>query len=124
MTEFTAEAREGSRLERRNGKSLMRMRIVICLVAGLGILPAVPVPAAAQLSDTRNAAESQYPDMPTRDPEPAPSAAAPAPAPASAPAPADDGGLPVTGLVAIPLLVTGALMLLVGGVMHVRTRDR
>lgn len=103
----------------------MRIRIAICLLAGVGAMPALPVPAAAQLSDTRNAAEAQYPDMPTRG-QPAPRAAAPTPAPAPAPvsaaAPAEDDGLPVTGLVVIPLLVTGGLLLLVGGVMHVRTR--
>jgi hypothetical protein len=91
----------------------------------MGVMTAVPVPAGAQISDTRNAAEAQYPDMPTREEEPPPAAAAPTPEPAPAPEPAaDEGGLPVTGLVAIPLLITGALMLLVGGVMHVRTRDR
>ena len=96
----------------------MRTRIAISLVAGVALLGAVPVPAVAQMSDTENAAEAQYPDMPTRDPEPAPAAQAPAPAPA------DDGGLPVTGLVAIPLLITGLVLLLTGGVMHIRTRDR
>ena len=100
----------------------MRTRIAISLVAGVALLGAVPVPAGAQMSDTENAAEAQYPDMPTRDPEPAP--AAQAPVPAAAPAPADDGGLPVTGLVAIPLLITGLVLLLTGGVMHIRTRDR
>ena len=97
----------------------MRTRIAICLVAGVGVVTALPAPAGAQLSDTRNAAEAQYPDIPTRE-EPAPRAAAPAPAPAAAPV--QDEGLPVTGLVVIPLLVTGAILLLVGGVMHVRTR--
>jgi hypothetical protein len=101
----------------------MRTRIAICLVAGVGMAAALPAPVAAQLSDTRNAAEAQYPDIPTRE-EPAPRADAPAPAPAPPPAaaPAEDEGLPVTGLVVIPLLVTGAILLLVGGVMHVRTR--
>lgn len=93
----------------------LRTRIAMCLVAG--VVTALPAPAAAQLSDTRNAAEAQYPDIPTRE-EPAPRAAAPAPAAA----PAADEGLPVTGLVVIPLLVTGAILLVVGGVMHVRTR--
>ena len=101
----------------------MRTRIAICLVAGVGVVGALSVPAAAQLSDTRNAAEAQYPDAPTREDEEAPAAAAPAPA-APAAAPADDDGLPITGFVAIPLLITGALLLVTGGVMHVRTRDR
>jgi LPXTG-motif cell wall-anchored protein len=86
-------------------------------------MTALPLPAAAQLSDTRNAAEAQYPDMPTRQEQPSHTAAPPAPAAAAAPV-EDDGGLPMTGFVAVPLLLVGALLLVTGGVMHVRTRDR
>lgn len=92
----------------------------MCLVAGASVMSALPVPAGAQISDSGNAAQVQYPDQPVREPDPAPAAAAPAPAPA----PVEDSGLPMTGFVAIPLLITGALLLLTGGVMHVRTRDR
>ena len=100
----------------------MRMRIAICLVAGFVAMTTLPVSAGAQLSDTQNAAEAQYPDLDTPK-DPAPRAAAPVAA-APAPEPAAESGLPVTGFVAIPLLVTGALLLVTGGVMHVRTRDR
>ncbi|MEA2387054.1 MAG: hypothetical protein QOJ22_1228 [Thermoleophilaceae bacterium] len=99
----------------------MRTRIAMCLVAGVSVMVALPVPAGAQISDSGNAAQVQYPDMPTREPDPAPAAAAPVPASSPAPA-AEESDLPVTGFVAIPLLITGALMLLAGGVMHVRTR--
>ena len=95
----------------------MTTRIAICLVAGLVAMTTLPVSAGAQLSDTQNAAQAQYPDLDTSN-DPAPRAAAPAEEPAV------DSGLPVTGFVAIPLLVAGALLLVVGGVMHVRTRDR
>lgn len=97
----------------------MRTRIAMCLVAGVSVMAFLPVPAGAQLSDSGNAAQVQYPDMPTREPDPALAATAPAPAPAPA---AEEGGLPMTGLVAIPLLITGFVLLLTGGVMHVRTR--
>lgn len=102
----------------------MRTRIAISLVVGVGVITSLPVTAAAQLSDSGNAAQVQYPDMPTREPEPEAPAEAPAPAPAPAPAAAEESDLPMTGFVAIPLLITGALLLLTGGVMHVRTRDR
>ena len=98
----------------------MRMRIAICLVVGVSTTCFLPVPAGAQISDTRNASEAQYPDVPKRQADPVPSAKAPA----AAETPTDDGGLPFTGFVAIPLLVTGVALLLAGGVMHVRTRDR
>lgn len=100
----------------------MRMRIAICLVAGFVATTMLPASAGAQLSDTQNAAQAQYPNLDPPE-DPAPRAAAPAQA-APAQEPAVESGLPVTGFVAIPLLVTGALLLVVGGVMHVRTRER
>jgi hypothetical protein len=83
----------------------MRTRIAIALVLALGILSSVPAGAMAQISDSGQAAEVQYPDITTRE------------------EPAEDSDLPVTGFVAIPLLITGAALLVAGGVMHVRTRD-
>ena len=84
----------------------MRMRIAIGFVLAIALMATGPVPAGAQISDSDNAAAVQYPDIQTREE-----------------APADDD-LPVTGFVAIPLLVTGAVLLATGGVMHVRTRQR
>ena len=83
----------------------MRMRIAIGLVLALGILSSVPAASMAQISDSGQAAEVQYPDISTRE------------------EPAEDSDLPVTGFVAIPLLITGAALLVAGGVMHVRTRE-
>jgi hypothetical protein len=91
----------------------MRTRIAIALVLALGLLASGPGAALAQISDSGQAAEVQYPDL-----SPNVSMAAPREEPAE-----DDNDLPVTGFVAIPLLITGALMLVVGGVMHVRTRQ-
>ena len=86
----------------------MRTRIAIGLVLAVGLITAAPIPAGAQISDTGNAAEVQYPDVPT--------------ARTAEETPAEDNGLPVTGYVALPLLLTGALLLATGAVMHVRTR--
>ena len=83
----------------------MRMRIATALVLALGLLMTGPAMALAQISDSGQAAEVQYPDISTRE-EPA----------------EDTNDLPVTGFVAIPLVVTGLALLLAGGVMHVRTR--
>jgi LPXTG-motif cell wall-anchored protein len=82
----------------------MKMRFAIGLVLAIGLMASGPVTALAQISDSDNAAQVQYPDITTREDPPA------------------DDDLPVTGFVAIPLLVTGAVLLAVGGVMHVRTR--
>lgn len=90
----------------------MRMRIAIGLVLSLGLLFSGPATAMAQISDSDQAAEVQYPDIATQEETPEPQAES------------EDDGLPVTGFVAIPLLVTGAGLLLVGGVMHVRTKSR
>ena len=84
----------------------MRMRNAVGLVLVIGMMAISPVTAGAQISDSDNAAAVQYPDIQTREEAPA------------------DSGLPVTGFVAIPLLVTGAVLLASGGVMHVRTRQR
>jgi hypothetical protein len=84
----------------------MKMRIAIGLVFVVAMMASGPVTAGAQISDQDNAAAVQYPDIETREEAPA------------------DNDLPVTGFVAIPLLVTGAVLLLTGGVMHVRTRQR
>jgi LPXTG-motif cell wall-anchored protein len=83
----------------------MRMRIATALVLALGLLGTGPVAALAQISDSGQAAEVQYPDIDTREE-----------------AAEDTNDLPVTGFVAIPLVVTGLALLLAGGVMHVRTR--
>jgi len=84
----------------------MRTRIVIGLVLVLGLMVSGPATAVAQLSDSDNAAQVQYPDITPRED------------------PAADEDLPVTGFVALPLLLTGAVLLAAGGVMHVRTRRR
>jgi hypothetical protein len=84
----------------------MRMRIAVGFVLVIGLMAVGPAPAGAQISDSDNAAAVQYPDIQTREEAPA------------------DEDLPVTGFVAIPLLVTGAVLLVSGGVMHVRTRRR
>jgi LPXTG-motif cell wall-anchored protein len=87
----------------------VRTRIAIAFVLALGVFAAGPGAALAQLSDSGQAAQVQYPDLT-------------ASAPLAEDPPADDG-LPVTGFVALPLLLVGGLMLAVGGVMHVRTRQ-
>ena len=84
----------------------MRMRIAIGLVLVIAVMAVIPVTAGAQISDSDNAAAVQYPDIQTREETP------------------ENSGLPVTGFVAIPLLLTGAVLLVSGGVMHVRTRQR
>ena len=84
----------------------MRMRIAIGLVVVIGLMATSPVSAGAQISDSDNAAAVQYPDIQTREETP------------------EESSLPVTGFVAIPLLLTGAVLLVSGGVMHVRTRRR
>ena len=84
----------------------MKMRIAIGAAIVIALMAIGPVSAGAQISDQDNAAAVQYPDIQTREE-----------------APADDD-LPFTGFVAIPLLVTGAVLLATGGVMHVRTRQR
>ena len=84
----------------------MRMRIAIGLVLVIALMAVGSVPAGAQISDSDNAAAVQYPDIQTREETP------------------EDSDLPVTGFVAIPLLVTGAVLLVSGGLMHVRTRQR
>ena len=82
----------------------MRMRIAIGLALVIALMAIGPVAAGAQISDSDNAAAVQYPDIQTREEAP------------------EENDLPVTGFVAIPLLVTGAVLLVTGGVMHVRTR--
>lgn len=93
----------------------MRMRIAIALVLALGMLASGPGAALAQISDSGQAAEVQYPELSANVPS-GETAAVPYEGP-------EDNDLPVTGFVAIPLLIVGALMLVVGGVMHVRTRQ-
>ena len=88
------------------------MRTAVALVLALGVFVSGPGTALAQISDSGQAAEVQYPDL-----SPNVSMAAPLEDP-----PADDD-LPVTGFVALPLLIIGGVMLAVGGVMHVRTRQ-
>jgi hypothetical protein len=85
----------------------MRMRIAVGLVLIIGTMATTPVTAGAQISDSDNAAAVQYPDIQTREESPS-----------------EENNLPFTGFVAIPLLVTGAVLLASGGVMHVRTRQR
>ena len=85
----------------------MRMRIAVGLVLVIGMMATSSVTAGAQISDSDNAAAVQYPDIQTREESPS-----------------EENSLPFTGLVAIPLLVTGAVLLVSGGVMHVRTRQR
>ena len=85
----------------------MRMRIAIGFVLVIQMVMAVvPITAGAQISDSDNAAAVQYPDIQTREESPS------------------ENNLPFTGFVAIPLLLTGAVLLVSGGVMHVRTRQR
>ena len=84
----------------------MRMRIAIGFVLVIVLMSIAPVTAGAQISDSDNAAAVQYPDIQTREEAP------------------EESSLPVTGFVAIPLLLTGAVLLVTGGVMHVRTRRR
>lgn len=84
----------------------MRMRIAIGFVLVIVLMSIAPITAGAQISDSDNAAAVQYPDIQTREEAP------------------EESSLPVTGFVAIPLLLTGAVLLVAGGVMHVRTRQR
>ena len=84
----------------------MRMRIAVALVLALGLLTG-PTNATAQISDSGQAAEVQYPDIAPR-----------------AEVSAKDDDLPFTGFVAVPLLVTGAALLAAGALMHFRTRTR
>ena len=84
----------------------MRMRIAVGFVLVIVLMSIAPVTAGAQISDSDNAAAVQYPDIQTREEAP------------------EESSLPVTGFVAIPLLLTGAVLLVTGGVMHVRTRQR
>jgi LPXTG-motif cell wall-anchored protein len=84
----------------------MRMRIAIGFVLVIVAMSIAPITAGAQISDSDNAAAVQYPDIQTREESP------------------EESSLPVTGFVAIPLLVAGAVLLVSGGVMHVRTRQR
>ena len=84
----------------------MRMRIAIGFVLVIVLMSIAPITAGAQISDSDNAAAVQYPDIQTREEAP------------------EESSLPVTGFVAIPLLVAGAVLLVPGGVMHVRTRQR
>ena len=84
----------------------MRMRIAIGLVLVIAMMVIGPVTAGAQISDSDNAAAVQYPDIQTREEA------------------SENSNLPVTGFVAIPLLVAGAVLLASGGVMHARTRQR
>lgn len=81
-------------------------------VLAFGLLFSGPATALGQISDSDKAAEVQYPDIATREETPEPQVES------------EDSGLPVTGFVAIPLLLTGAGLLLAGGVMHVRTRNK
>lgn len=81
----------------------MKRRLAITLVLVLGLVPVAPATSFATLSDSGNAAEVQYPDVPEERES-------------------GNAGLPVTGYVAIPILAVGAVLLLVGGVMRVRTR--
>ena len=84
----------------------MRMRIAIGFVLVIVAMSIAPITAGAQISDSDNAAAVQYPDIQTREESP------------------EESSLPVTGFVAIPLLIAGAVLLVSGGVMHVRTRQR
>ena len=84
----------------------MRMRIAVGFVLVIVLMSIAPVTAGAQISDSDNAAAVQYPDIQTREEAP------------------EESSLPVTGFVAIPLLLTGAVLLVSGGVMHARTRER
>jgi hypothetical protein len=82
----------------------MRMRIAVGLTV-IGLMVIGPATAGAQISDQDNAAAVQYPSIQTREETPS------------------EGNLPFTGFVAIPLLVTGAVLLAAGGLMHARTRE-
>jgi hypothetical protein len=84
----------------------MRMRIAVGLILIISLMAIGTATAGAQISDQDNAAAVQYPDIQTREESPS------------------EENLPFTGFVAIPLLVTGAVLLAAGGVMHVRTRQR
>ena len=84
----------------------MRIRIAIGLLAIVALMAIGPASAGAQISDSDNAAAVQYPDIQTREETP------------------EDDDLPVTGFVVVPLLAIGAVLLVTGGVMHVRTRQR
>ena len=84
----------------------MRMRIAVGLILIISLMAIGTATAGAQISDQDNAAAVQYPDIQTREETPS------------------ENDLPFTGFVAIPLLVTGAVLLGAGGVMHVRTRQR
>ena len=84
----------------------MRMRIAVGFVLVIVLMSIAPVTAGAQISDSDNAAAVQYPDIQTREESP------------------EESSLPVTGFVAIPLLLIGAGLLVSGGVMHRRTRER
>jgi len=84
----------------------MRMRIAVGFVLVIVLMSIAPVTAGAQISDSDNAAAVQYPDIQTREESP------------------EESSLPVTGFVAIPLLLIGAVLLVSGGVMHARTRQR
>lgn len=81
-----------------------RVKAALGVALILGLMAFGPATALATISDSGNAAEVQYPDV-SDDPS-------------------VDRSLPVTGYVAIPLLVTGAVLLAAGGVMHVRSRRR
>ena len=84
----------------------MRMRIAVGLVLVIGMMATTPVTAGAQISDSDNAAAVQYPDMQTREEN------------------YEEDTLPFTGFVALPLLVTGVVLLAAGGVMQARARQR
>ncbi len=84
----------------------MRMRIAVGLVLVIGMMATTPVTAGAQISDSDNAAAVQYPDMQTREEN------------------SEEDTLPFTGFVALPLLVTGVVLLAAGGVMQHRARQR
>lgn len=84
----------------------MRMRVAVGFVLVIVAMAITPVTAGAQISDSDNAAAVQYPDIQTREEA------------------SESSSLPVTGFVAIPLLLTGAVLLVSGGVMHARTRQR
>lgn len=86
----------------------MRTRIAIGIVLALGVVAALPAASMAQISDSGQAAQAQYPDI--------------TPPPPAAEERSDDSKLPFTGYVAIPLLLTGAGLLITGTVMHMRTR--
>ncbi|HYH59153.1 MAG TPA: hypothetical protein VD790_08020 [Thermoleophilaceae bacterium] len=88
----------------------MRTRFAIGLFLAVALMAVGPITAGAQISDSGNAAQVQYPDVPPPEDPPDPAV--------------EENDLPVTGFVAVPLLITGAVLLLTGGMMHVRTRRR